>query len=294
MSEYHVSVLLSETIDLLNIKAGEKYIDGTLGGGGHTSEILARGGEVLGIDMDEDAIGHVEKNLKSQILNRKLVLKQGNFKDIDKIATEVGFEKVAGILFDLGVSSHHFDEDDRGFSVQKMGPLDMRMDRNLSVKAEDLVNGLTKGELHELFSRLGEERFAKAITEGIVSARKVKHIDTTLELVEIVRKSIGRYSSPEINPATRIFQALRIAVNDELNSIREVLPKAFELLEGNGRLAIISFHSLEDRIVKNAFKEFEAKGLGTIITKKPIVPSFEEIEANNRSRSAKLRVFEKI
>ena len=168
----------------------------------------------------------------------------------------------------------------------------MRMDRNLSVKAEDLVNGLTKGELQELFYRLGEERFAKAIADAIVNARKIKPIHTTLELVEIVRRSIGRYSQ-DSNPAIQIFQALRIAVNDELNSIREGLPKAVNLLEKDGRLAVISFHSLEDRIIKNSFLEFEQKGLGRIITKKPIVPGLEEIAANNRSRSAKLRVFQR-
>jgi 16S rRNA (cytosine1402-N4)-methyltransferase len=173
-----------------------------------------------------------------------------------------------------------------------MGPLDMRMDRNLSVKAEDLVNGLTKGELYELFTKFGEERFARAISETIISTRKIKPIKTTLELVEIVKRSVGRYSH-DINPATRVFQALRIAVNDELNNLREVLPKALSLLEKEGRLAIISFHSLEDRIVKNYFLESEQKGLGRVITKKPIVSSEDEIEANNRSRSAKLRVFEK-
>ena len=296
MNNYHKSVLLQETVDLLNIKPDKKYIDGTLGGGGHTTKILELGGIVLGLDMDQDALDYVEEKFKIQNSKFKvgeaLVLVRGNFKDIDKIAGDNGFEIVSGILFDLGVSSHHFDEATRGFSVQKMGPLDMRMDRNLSVKAEDLVNGLTKGELQELFYRLGEERFAKAIADAIVNARKIKPIHTTLELVEIVRRSIGRYSQ-DSNPAIQIFQALRIAVNDELNSIREGLPKAVNLLEKDGRLAVISFHSLEDRIIKNSFLEFEQKGLGRIITKKPIVPGLEEIAANNRSRSAKLRVFQR-
>jgi 16S rRNA (cytosine1402-N4)-methyltransferase len=293
MNNYHKSVLLQEAIDLLNIEPEKKYIDGTLGGGGHTGAILDKGGEVLGIDFDDDALDFVKENLKFQISNLKLKLAGGNFKDIDKIAKEQGFEKVSGIVFDLGVSSHHFDAEDRGFSIQKTGPLDMRMDRNLGVKASDLVNGLTKGELYELFNKFGEERFARTICESIISARKIKPIQTTTELADIIRRAVPGYKS-DINPATRVFQALRIAVNDELNNIRESLPKAIELLESHGRLAVISFHSLEDRIIKNAFKEFEAKGLGKIVTKKPIVPTEEEIEANNRSRSAKLRVFEKI
>ena len=295
MSNYHTSVLLQETIDLLNIKPGKKYIDATLGGGGHSFEILKQGGIVLGLDMDEDAIGYVETKIKDQRSNIKndLVLVRGNFKDIDKIAKENDFTKVAGVLFDLGVSSHHFDAAERGFSLQKDAPLDMRMDRNLSVKASDLVNGLTKGELYELFNKFGEEHNAYSISNSIVSSRKIKPVETTTELAEIVERAVKGKRS-EVHPATKVFQALRIAVNDELNNLRESLPKALGLLERNGRLAVISFHSLEDRIVKNYFLEFERKGLGEIITKKPVVPSQKETEKNNRSRSAKLRVFEKL
>jgi len=290
MSDYHKSVLLTETIDQLNVEFGKRYIDGTLGGGGHTSAILDRGGEVLGIDFDEDALDYVKKELGNE---KKLILARGNFKDIDIIAKENGFEKVAGVLFDLGVSSHHFDDAERGFSFLYDATLDMRMDRNLSVKAKDLVNGLTKGELYELFYKYGEERFARPISEGIVSARKVKPIETTATLAEIIKNAV-RVTKPGIHPATQSFQALRIAVNDELNSLRQALPKAVELLESRGRLAVISFHSLEDRIVKKYFLEFEEKGLGKNITKKPIVPSEKEININNRARSAKLRVFEKL
>ncbi len=293
MDTYHVSVLLQEAVDALEVKSGKKYIDGTLGGGGHTGEILKRGGMVLGIDFDEDALEYVKANCELRIANCELILAGGNFKDIDTLAKENGFENVAGILLDIGVSSHHFDTAERGFSFQKEGPLDMRMDQTLNVKAADLINILTKGEMYELFTKLGEEWGARPIIESIISARQIKPIETTSELAQIIRKVAPR-SKSESNPATRIFQALRIAVNDELNSLREVLPKAVALLSPGGRLAVISFHSLEDRIVKHTFKDFESKELGKIITKKPVIPGEDEVERNKRSRSAKLRVFEKI
>jgi 16S rRNA (cytosine1402-N4)-methyltransferase len=295
MSNYHTSVLLQETIEQLQIKAGGKYIDGTIGGGGHTFEILKHGGRVLGLDVDEEALEFVEKGLgiRDQELGENLILVNGNFRDIDKIAREYRFNNVSGILLDLGISSHHVDEAERGFSFLKDGPLDMRMDKNLGVTAEDLVNGLTKNELYELFTKFGEEGFARVISNSIVNARKIKKIETTAELAQVIKRAVP-YAKKGIHPATKAFQALRIAVNDELNSISETLPKALSLLESSGRLAIISFHSLEDRIVKQAFIGFEEKHLGRIITKKPIVPSDEEINENNRSRSSKLRVFEKI
>jgi 16S rRNA (cytosine1402-N4)-methyltransferase len=297
MSDYHTSVLLQETIEQLQIKKGSRYIDGTLGGGGHTSEILKCGGKVLGIDVDEDALDFVENDLRLKIkdlrLGTDLFLAKGNFKDIDILARESGFTDVSGILLDLGISSHHVDAAERGFSFLKTAQLDMRMDKTLQVTAGDLVNALTKNELIDLFINLGEEPFAKTIASHIVEARKIKRIETTTELAEIIKKSVP-YSKKGISPATKAFQALRIAVNDELNVLIETLPKAVSLLESGGRLAIISFHSLEDRIVKRSFLEFEEKGMGTIITKKPIVPTEEEIAHNSRSRSSKLRVFEKI
>lgn len=295
MSDYHTSVLLQETIEQLAVKAGGKYIDGTIGGGGHTFEILKLGGIVLGLDVDQEALDFVRKKLRveSGELSNRLVLVRGNFKDIDKIAKEHGFVTVSGILLDLGISGHHVDEAERGFSFQKNGPLDMRMDKSLQVTAADLINGLTKSELYELFTKFGEEHFAKSIVSHIVDARKKQRIETTTELAEIVKRAVP-YSKKGIHPATKVFQALRIAINDELNSIIEALPKAVSLLESNGRLAVITFHSLEDRIVKQKFLEFEEKGLGKVITKKPIIPSEEEISANNRSRSSKLRVFKKI
>ncbi|HZE87045.1 MAG TPA: 16S rRNA (cytosine(1402)-N(4))-methyltransferase RsmH [Methylomirabilota bacterium] len=295
MSKYHISVLLQETLDLLHIQKNKKYIDATLGGGGHTQAILERGGKVLGIDFDQDALDFVKKELliNKQEIRDELILAKGNFKDIDKLASENDFIQVSGILFDLGISSHHVDSAERGFSFQKEAVLDMRMDQDLSVKAGDLINILTKGELYELFTKLGEERFARSISDSIIRARKISPIKTTTELATIINRSIPRKQTT-INGATRVFQALRIAVNDELNNIREALPKALDLLEEKGRIAVISFHSLEDRIIKNQFKEWEEQKRGTILTKKPITASEEEIERNNRSRSAKLRVFEKL
>ena len=296
MNNYHVSVLLKETIDLLNVQKGKKYIDATLGGGGHADLILERGGIVLGIDADQDALDYVQEKFKVKSskfkIGKELVLAKGNFKDIDKIAKENGFEHVAGIVFDLGVSSHQLDKAERGFSFQRTGPLDMRMDQDQEVKASDLVNILTKGELYELFTKLGEERFANAISERIISRRKINPIETTTELVGIVRQAVPKYKH-NINPATRVFQALRIAINDEVNNIKEVLPKALDLLESNGKLYVISFHSLEDRVVKYQFKEWEVLNMGKIVTKKPISPGKEEVERNRRSRSSKLRIFEK-
>lgn len=297
MSDYHTSVLLQQAIEQLSITSGKKYIDGTVGGGGHTLEILKRGGRVLGIDVDDEALEFAKKDLRFKIkdlrIGTDLLLVQGNFKNIDLIAEANGFEKVAGILLDLGISSHHVDTAERGFSFQKDGPLDMRMDKNLQVSASDLVNGLTKGELYELFMKFGEERFARSIVTHIVEARKQNKITTTVELAHIIKKAVP-FSKKGMHPATKVFQALRIAVNDELNVLTETLPKAVSLLESKGRLVIITFHSLEDRIVKQYFLACEEKGLGRIITKKPISPTDEEITTNSRSRSSKLRVFEKI
>jgi len=289
MSTYHTPVLLQEVLDFLRVERGGLYIDATLGGGGHTQQILQRGGRVLGLDVDQDAIEHVLKNFGT---GNEIKIVKGNFKDIDTIALKEGFEKVNGILFDLGVSSHQFEEGERGFSFQKDAVLDMRMDRDLQVRALDLLNGLTKKELYELFITYGEEHRALAISESIVRSRLVKPIETTGELVKIINKAVGQ-SNKGINNATKVFQALRIAVNDELHVIEEALPKALELLGDKGRLIVISFHSLEDRIVKNKFKEFEAKDMGIIITKKPVSPTIAELESNRRARSAKLRVFEK-
>ena len=270
------------------------YIDGSLGGGGHTWEILKKGGKVLGIDVDDEALAFVtNERLKNSDYQsgKDIILEKGNFEKITEIAKANGFTQVSGILLDLGVSSHQFDASERGFSFQD-GPLDMRMGDHLTVSAKDLVNGLTEKELVSLFERLGEERFAKKIAKVIVEKRYEKPFETTRELADLIKASVFR-SDHDIHPATRIFQALRIAVNDELNVLRVALPDCIELLKPGGRLAVISFHSLEDRIVKHAFQEFESNGLGTILTKKPLQATNEEVLHNNRARSAKLRVFEK-
>ncbi|HKC14618.1 MAG TPA: 16S rRNA (cytosine(1402)-N(4))-methyltransferase RsmH [Patescibacteria group bacterium] len=293
-NDYHKSVLPIEAIDLLQVKIGKRYIDATLGGGGHAQRILESGGIVLGIDMDYEAIRYV----KDKVQDPNLKLAQGNFKDMKKIAELHGFGKVAGILYDLGVSGHQLEDESRGFSFQKNGPLDMRMDTSIPVTASDLVNLLTKDELQEIFSKFGEEHRARSVSSAIVKTRKVKAIKTTEELLKIIEEVYGikeEVSGKErAGVAKRVFQALRIAVNGELENLRESLSQAVELLENHGRLVVISFHSMEDRIVKESLLSFQKKDLGLILTKKPITPSLEEIDANVRSRSAKARVFERI
>ena len=302
MNDFHTSVLLHSVIDNLNVSPGKRYIDATLGGGGHASAIIDRGGVVLGLDQDEEAIAFVKQKFlipnspPSPTLRRagKFLISKGSFKDIREIARKKKFENVDGILFDLGVSSHQFDTPERGFSFQYDAPLDMRMDRDLQVTAEDLVNGLHKSELAALFMKLGQEYQARRIAEAIVGARSRSKIRSTKELAQIILKAGGGKPKPgDIHPATKVFQSLRIAVNDELNSIREGLAGAIELLGPSGRLVVISFHSLEDRIVKHAFLEFEEKHKGKIVTKKPIIPDEKEQRENRRSRSAKMRVFER-
>ncbi|MBI2032042.1 MAG: 16S rRNA (cytosine(1402)-N(4))-methyltransferase RsmH [Candidatus Levybacteria bacterium] len=291
---FHRTVLLQETIDGLKVVPGEKYIDATLGGGGHTEEILRRGGEVLAIDTDLDAINYV----KGKISSSKLHLAHGNFRDIKNIAIKNRFEKVSGIVFDLGVSSHQIDSNERGFSYQQNGPLDMRMDSNSPIKAADLINLLNKNELSDIFYKFGEESNSRAISNAIVSARKIGTIQTTNDLVTIIARV---YKIPEhrldqmkrTRIAKKIFQALRIAVNNELDVLREALNESSSLFLPKGRLGVITFHSLEDRIVKNAFIDFEKRGLGIVVNKKPLLPNRLEMKTNKRSRSAKLRFFEK-
>ena len=295
---YHIPALLNETVKALDIKPKHKYIDATLGGGGHSVEIVKKGGILLGIDQDPEAVSYASERLKNaqacpDLLPPKLV--QSNFAEIDKVAKEFGFEKVAGILFDLGVSSHQLETSNRGFSFNQEGPLDMRMNPNLSVTAKDLVNGLNEGELAELFWKLGEEKFSRRFAKAICQARLNKPIETCNDLSQIILQEVsprGRFA--RIHPATRVFQALRIAVNDELNSLKIALPKAVELLGSQGRIVVLSFHSLEDGIVKRFFIDQKEKGILKIISKSPITPTKEEVRLNPRARSAKLRVAEKL
>lgn len=289
MEGYHSSVFLKEAIEALNIKKGEWFLDCTLGDGGHALEILKYGGKVVGIDVDPQAL----KRAKERLGN--VVLIQGNFRDIDNLMrqTELGDQKFAGAIFDLGVSSLQLESPQRGFSFARSGPLDMRMDPNLSVFALDFVNNLSGKELYEIFKKLGEEKYSKLVARALVRARQVKPFKTTTELAELVVRVLGGVRG-KIHPATRVFQALRIAVNDELDALKEGLEKVKEKIQKNGRIVVISFHSLEDRIVKNTFRDWEFAGEGEVLTKKPVVPDEGEIAQNPRARSAKMRVFEKL
>jgi len=294
----HRSVLLKESIELLAIKPGEKYIDATVGGGGHAEAILKKKGIILGIDQDPEAIEAAGEHLASACpvprlreLDVRYRLARGNFSQLKEIAFKEGFDKVGGILFDLGVSSYQIDTANRGFSFDRSGPLDMRMDPDLKVTAADLINGLTERELNELFSKLGGERLAGRLAQAICRARRLEPIKTTVQLAEIIRRS--KLRKGRLDPATKVFQALRIAVNDELNNLRLGLPQALELLTEGGRLVVISFHEGEDRIAKQFFKEQAGEGKLTVLTKKPLRSSREEVEENPRSRSGCLRGAEK-
>lgn len=297
MDVVHKPVLLREATDALGVVPGGWYIDATLGLGGHTLEVLRRGGNIVGIDVDPEALEVARKRFEeSGIDEKRFVLVKGNFRDIKNLLPASRGEqtdtKFKGILFDLGVSSLQLDTPERGFSFGKVGPLDMRMDPNLSVLAKDLLKGLNKGELYELFTKLGEEKLARAVARALVRAGE---IDSTTDLAALVERVYRQHGvkRTKVHPATRVFQALRVAVNDELNAFKEALPQALNLINKNGHIVVISFHSLEDRITKNSFREWEDQGFGQVLTKKPLSPSQQEILRNPRSRSAKLRVFEK-
>jgi 16S rRNA (cytosine1402-N4)-methyltransferase len=301
---FHKTVLLQEAISCLNIKPGEYYIDATLGSGGHTAEILKLGGSVIGLDIDPEALAYAKKHLQSvcpaghqismpgQDACVKLI--RSNFINLRQEAKSLGISKVAGVLFDLGTSLRQLKAENRGFSFSTDQTLDMRMDPDLKVKAVDLVNGLGKKELKKLFLTYGEERLAGPIAKNITSKRKINPIQSSKQLAEIIEREYQkRRIRGNIHPATKVFQALRIAVNDELNNLKKALPEALKILKGQGRLVVISFHGLEDRIVKQFFKQAETKNKGINIYKKPIQPSLKEKSINPSSRSAKLRCFEK-
>ena len=286
MTEMHLPVLLDEVIEFLAVKPGGKYLDATLGGGGHTQEIIRRGGQIFGIDQDPQAVKIARQRLHPT--HAKVVL--GNFADLETIAREHGFTAVDGILFDLGVASFQLDTAARGFSFQADAPLDMRMNPDLAVTAADLVNALGRKELTTLFTKLAQERLAAPIANAIVEFRRLRPITTTGQLAALVERIYGRRRG-KLHPATKVFLGLRIAVNDELNNLKAALPQAINLLQPDGRLVVISFHEGEDRIVKQFFKTLSLTHQGTILTKKPLSPDLEEIIANPRSRSAKLRAF---
>ena len=307
----HKSVLLFETIDNLNIKPDGIYVDGTLGGGGHSFQILKRlgdGGRLIGIDQDEDALKAAGERLA--IFEDKVTTVRSNYCHMKQVLHDLGIQKVSGIVLDLGVSSYQLDEPERGFTYREDVPLDMRMDRRNPKTAKNIVNEYSEMELFRIIRDFGEDKFAKNIAKHIVAAREKKEIETTGELIEIIKAAIpAKVRATGGHPAKKTFQAIRIELNAELEVLQNSLDEMIDLLEDGGRICIITFHSLEDRIVKTIYKTNEnpcicpshfpvcvcgRKPKGKVITRKPIVPSDEELEENSRSKSSKLRVFERI
>ena len=310
MEFQHKSILLNECMEGLSIKEDGIYVDGTLGGGGHSFHILERLGErgrLIGIDQDEDAIKAATKRLEA--FANKVTIVRDNYEHFQTILSTLSIPKVDGILLDLGVSSYQFDEADRGFSYRFDAPLDMRMDRRQDFTAKDLVNNYSEQELYRIIRDYGEDKFARNIAKHIVKEREKKPIETTFELSEIISHAIPMKMRVQGgHPAKKTFQAVRIALNRELEVLEESIEGMIKALKPEGRLCIISFHSLEDRIVKKAFRTAEdpcicpkdfpictcgRKSLGRVISKKAIIPSALEMEENPRARSAKLRIFER-
>jgi len=281
----HIPVLKKEVLQYLNPKPNENFIDCTINGGGHTYTILEKikpNGKVLGIELDKDIFYKLSLSKTD-----RLVLTNDSYTNLKKIVEKYKFGLISGILFDLGMSSWHLEESGRGFTFLKDEPLDMRYSLENDLTAEEIINNYSQEKIEKILKEYGEERFAKRIAKKIIQTRPRK-IKSTFQLVEIIKKAVPGKRT-KIHPATRTFQALRIAVNDELNNLKKALFQAVKVLEKGGRIVIISFHSLEDRIVKNFFKEEAKKGSLRILTKKPVIPSQEEIKINRRSRSAKLR-----
>lgn len=310
MAFKHTSVLLEETVDGLKVKPDGIYVDATLGGGGHAYEVASRlsdKGRFIGIDQDADAIEAAGARLSG--FGEKVTIIRSNYCDMKPRLHEIGIDKVDGIVIDLGVSSYQLDTAERGFSYRTDAPLDMRMDQRQTTTAKDIVNDYSEAELYRVIRDYGEDKFAKNIAKHIVRAREEKPIETTDELTEVIKAAIPmKFRVVGGHPAKRTFQAIRIELNHELDVLKNHLNEMVELLDTNGRICIITFHSLEDRIVKNIFRKCEnpcecppsfptcvcgKKSLGKVITRKPILPSEEELEVNPRSKSAKLRVFER-
>ena len=307
----HKSVLLWETIEGLKIKSDGVYVDGTLGGGGHSAEIVARlhgGGLLIGIDQDEAAIEAAGRKLSG--FGEKVLVVRDNYRNTKTVLARLGISGIDGMMLDLGVSSYQLDTKERGFSYRYDTPLDMRMDMRQNFSARDIINGYSEMELYRVIRDYGEDKFAKNIAKHIVKAREKKPIETTGELNEIIRAAIPAKMRVEGgHPSKRTFQAIRIECNRELEVLKESIEELIELLKPGGRLCIITFHSLEDRIVKTAFKTAQnpcicppgfpvcvcgRKSKGKVVTGKPILPGEEELKENTRSKSAKLRIFEKV
>lgn len=306
----HKSVLLKETIDGLKVKPDGIYVDGTLGGGGHSYEVCTRLGEkgsIIGIDQDEAAIAAAGVRLKD--FGEKITIVRSNYCNMKSVLHELGIDRVDGIMLDLGVSSYQLDTAERGFSYREDAPLDMRMDRRQLMTARDIVNDYSEMDLYCVIRDYGEDKFAKNIAKHIVRERSRRPIETTGELTEIIRQAIPmKYQKKGGHPAKRTFQAIRIELNRELEVLKNSLDDMIEILDSGGRLCIITFHSLEDRIVKNAFRRNENPctcpsdfpvcvcgkvSKGRVITRKPVLPGEAEISANSRAGSAKLRIFER-
>ncbi len=294
----HFSVLKNEVITALDIHHNDIIVDGTINGGGHSSEIaqrLSSSGILIGVDLDEEALQTSRKKLEGVQCQYYLI--HGNFRDIDNIVSNIGLTKVNKIFLDLGWSSNQFENPERGFSFMYDGPLLMTLSGktdDVEFTAYDIVNFWKEQSLIDIFESYGEERYARRITHAILQQRRHKPIQTTKELSNIISHAVPpQYRHGKIHPATKTFQALRIAVNDEMGALREGLEKGFQILEQNGRMVVISFHSIEDRIVKHFFKQREKDGYARVITKKPITASQKELLENRRSRSAKLRVLVK-
>ncbi len=311
MNEFqHVSVLLEETIEGLNIKPTGIYVDGTLGGAGHASKVAEQltSGRLIGIDQDEDAIRAASERLAPY--GDRITIVRSNYENMTTVLADLGIEKVDGILLDLGVSSYQLDTPERGFSYMEDAPLDMRMDNRMERTAADIVNDYSEQELYHMIKEYGEDSFAKNIAKHIVMARERARIETTGELVDIIKAAIPmKVRMAGGHPAKKTFQAIRIELNRELSVLQESLDGMIRYLAPGGRLCVITFHSLEDRIVKNCFRRNEdpctcpknfpvcvcgKKPLGRNVTRKPIAPTDREMEENSRSRSAKLRIFERI
>jgi 16S rRNA (cytosine1402-N4)-methyltransferase len=311
MAFKHETVLLHETVDMLDVKPDGIYVDATLGGGGHTNYLLGKitTGKVYAFDQDQVAHDNANERFKDEIASGKLTLIKSNFRHLQSSLAELGVTEIDGILYDLGVSSPQFDDSQRGFSYKLEARLDMRMDQSQSLSAYEVVNDYPFNDLMRIFTRYGEETFSKQIARKIEQVRKEAPIETTTELAEIIKSALPqKVLKKKGHPAKRIFQAIRIEVNDELGAAAQSLEEAIELLALEGRVSVITFHSLEDRLVKTMFKEASTvdlpRGIPVIpddmkpklevITRKPILPSDEELEHNNRAHSAKLRVAKKI
>jgi len=307
----HVPVMLDEALEMLGCRSGGRYVDGTLGGGGYAEAILrasAPDGLLIGVDWDADAIERAGERLSA--FKDRLILKRASFAELPQVLGELEMIPVDGVVADLGVSSFHLDQPERGFSFARQGPLDMRMDRGLDLTAADLVNSLAEKDLADIIFKLGEERWSRRIARAIVTRRKEKAFSETVELAELIRGVVPKTKdSARIHPATRTFQALRLAVNGELEALEAFLSRALDVLRPGGRLCVVSFHSLEDRLVKVKFRDWarscrcpkdvlvcrcEGQPLVRLLTKKAMQPGEQELEANPRARSARLRAVEKL